>query len=376
VSAFAFSIDASEGRARVGRLRLTHGEVRTPAFMPVGTQGAVKAVSPGELRACGAEIVLANTYHLFLRPGHEVVAELGGLRRFMGWDGPILTDSGGFQVFSLASLARVDEDGVEFRSHLDGSAQRLTPERSMEVQAALGSDVAMVLDVCPPATAAKEEIAAAVERTTRWARRSKESYHGAGVAFGIVQGGTHADLREASAAAIRELDFAGYAIGGVSVGEPEGAIDQATRLTTPLLPDDRPRYLMGVGRPRDLVLAVDAGVDLFDCVMPTRNARNGFLFTSQGAVRIKRSEHRRDPAPLDRACPCEACTRFSRAYLRHLFVSGEILAARLHTMHNLTYYFGLMRRMREAIAEGTFAGFRDAFLASPEAVSVVEEPAD
>jgi queuine tRNA-ribosyltransferase len=366
VSTLAFSVEAVDGRARLGRLRLAHGDVRTPAFMPVGTQGAVKAVSPEELRACGAEMVLANTYHLFLRPGHEVVAELGGLQRFMGWDGPILTDSGGFQVFSLASLARVDEEGVDFRSHLDGSTRRLTPERSMEVQAALGSDVAMVLDVCPQATGAKEEIAAAVERTTRWARRSKEAYRGPGVVFGIVQGGTHADLREASASAILDLDFAGYAIGGVSVGEPEGAIDQATRLTAPLLPSDRPRYLMGVGRPRDLVLAVDAGVDLFDCVMPTRNARNGWLFTSHGTVRIKRSEHRRDPAPLDPTCPCEACQRFSRAYLRHLFVSGEILAARLHTIHNLTYYLGLMRRMREAIAANEFARFRDAFLAGPE----------
>jgi queuine tRNA-ribosyltransferase len=376
VSEFAFSLDAADGRARLGRLHLAHGVVRTPAFLPVGTQGAVKAVSPHELSACGAEIVLANTYHLFLRPGAEIVAELGGLHRFMSWDGPILTDSGGFQVFSLAGLARIDEDGVEFRSHLDGSTRRLTPEGSMEVQAALGSDVAMVLDECPPATAPKEAIAAAVERTTRWARRSKDAYRGPGVAFGIVQGGTYPDLREASAKAMQALDFAGYAIGGVSVGEPAGAIDTATRITAPLLPADRPRYLMGVGRPRDLVLAVDAGVDLFDCVMPTRNARNGWLFTSCGPVRIKRSEHRRDPAPLDPACPCETCTRFSRAYLRHLYVSGEILAARLHTIHNLTYYLGLMRRMREAIAASAFAQFRDAFLAGPEAATSVEEVDD
>ena len=367
MSTFAFAVEARHGCARAGTLRLAHGVVHTPAFMPVGTQGAVKAVSPRELVRCGAEIVLANTYHLFLRPGEDVVAELGGLQRFMGWDGPILTDSGGFQVFSLAALAEVDEQGVAFRSHLDGSSRRLTPESSMQIQAALGSDVAMVLDECPPATAPHAAIAAAVERTTRWARRSREAYRGPGVAFGIVQGGMHADLRAASAAAICALDFAGYAIGGVSVGEPESAIETATRVTAPLLPDDRPRYLMGVGRPRDLVSAVDAGVDLFDCVMPTRNARNGWLFTSRGPVRIKRSEHRRDPAPLDPGCGCEACTRFSRAYLRHLYVSGEILAARLHTIHNLTYYLSLMRRMREAIVAGSFAKFRDEFLAGPEA---------
>jgi len=366
MSGFTFVVEARSGRARAGRMTLGRQVVRTPAFMPVGTQGTVKAVTPAELRVAGAEIVLANTYHLDLRPGHEVVRDLGGLHRFMGWDGPILTDSGGFQVFSLAGLRRVGEDGVEFRSHLDGSARRLTPESSMEIQTALGSDVAMVLDECPSATATREEVLVAVERTTRWARRCRDAYRGPGVAFGIVQGGTFLDLRERSVAAIRELDFAGYAIGGVSVGEPESAIVQSTRFTAPLLPDDRPRYLMGVGRPRDLIEAVDAGVDLFDCVMPTRNARNGWLFTSQGTVRIKRNEHRRDPGPLDPSCPCDACRGFSRAYLRHLYVSGEILAARLHTVHNLTYYLGVVRRMREAIVAGRFAGFREAFLAGPE----------
>ncbi len=366
MSAFGFTLEAHDGRARAGRMTLARGVVRTPAFMPVGTQGAVKAVSPAELCGCGAEIVLANTYHLHLRPGHEVVRELGGLHRFMGWEAPILTDSGGFQVFSLAGLRRIDEDGVEFRSHLDGSLRRLTPESSMEIQTALGSDVAMVLDECPASTATREEVEAAVERTTRWARRSREAYRGPGVAFGIVQGGTFPDLRERSASAIQELGFAGYAIGGVSVGEPDTAIAGAARSTAALLPHDRPRYLMGVGRPRDLVDAVAAGVDLFDCVLPTRNARNGWLFTSLGTVRIKRHEHRLDPAPLDPSCPCEACTCFSRAYLRHLYVSGEILAARLHTLHNLTYYLGVVRRMREAIVASRFAQFREEFLAGPE----------
>ena len=374
MSGFGFAIDARDGRARTGRLDLARGVVRTPAFLPVGTQGAVKAMSPGELVSCGAEMVLANTYHLFLRPGPEVVAQLGGLHRFMGWDRPILTDSGGFQVFSLAGLARIDEQGVEFRSHLDGSVQRLTPESSMAIQAALGSDIAMVLDECPPATAPREEIAAAVDRTTAWARRSREAYAGPGVPFGIVQGGLHADLRERSVAGLLALDFPGYAIGGVSVGEPEGAIETATRVTAALLPEDRPRYLMGVGRPRDLVCAVENGIDLFDCVLPTRNARNGWLFTSRGPVRIKRAEHRRDPSPLDPDCPCEACARFSRAYLRHLYVSGEILAARLHTLHNLTYYLGLVARMRRAIEGGTFGRFREEFLDGPEGRVSIEEP--
>jgi queuine tRNA-ribosyltransferase len=308
--------------------------------------------------------VLANTYHLDLRPGHEVVRELGGLHRFMNWDGPILTDSGGFQAFSMESLRAIDDDGVRFRSHLDGSPRTLTPESSMEIQAALGSDVAMVLDECPALPATREALEAAVARTTRWARRSRDAYRGPGVPFGIVQGGPHEDLRERSATEIVDLDFPGYAIGGVSVGEPPAAIAAVAATTAERLPAERPRYLMGVGRPEDLVEAVAAGVDLFDCVMPTRNARNGTLFTSEGRVNIKREEYRRDPRPLDLACGCEACREYSRAYLRHLFVSGEILGARLNTIHNLTFYLDLMRRLREAIEVRALTTFREGFLAA------------
>jgi queuine tRNA-ribosyltransferase len=293
-----------------------------------------------------------------------LIRDLGGLHRFMNWRGPILTDSGGFQVFSMEALRKVDEDGVTFRSHLDGSLHRLTPETSMEIQSALGSDVAMVLDECPPLPAAAEEVQAAVDRTTRWARRSREAYRGPGVPFGIVQGGTDAALRTRSAAEITALDFPGYAIGGVSVGEPPEKIAEVAGFTAPLLPDSCPRYLMGVGRPEDLVEAVAAGIDLFDCVMPTRNARNGTLFTSKGKINIKREEYRSDPRPLDPACSCETCTHYGRAYLRHLYVSHEILASRLNTIHNLTFYCGLMTTLREAIASGTLAVFREAFLAS------------
>jgi queuine tRNA-ribosyltransferase len=351
----SFAVTARDGAARRGQLRTLHGTVETPAFLPVGTLGAVKAVTPEELRACGAQMILANTYHLYLRPGHAVVRDLGGLHRFMHWEGPILTDSGGFQAFSMEALRRLDEEGVRFKSHLDGSLHHLTPELSMEVQAALGSDIAMVLDECPPLPSPREAVAAAVDRTTRWAERSREAYAragGPGAAFAIVQGGTFEDLRARSAEALLSLGFPGYAIGGVSVGEPPEAIAAVARLTAALLPEDKPRYLMGVGRPEDLVAAVAAGVDLFDCVMPTRNARNGTLFTSRGKVNIKREENRTDPGPLDPDCPCEACRHYSRAYLRHLYVSGEILAARLHTIHNLTFYLGLMARLREAIATG------------------------
>ncbi|HJQ97721.1 MAG TPA: tRNA guanosine(34) transglycosylase Tgt [Candidatus Polarisedimenticolaceae bacterium] len=361
---FSFRVDARDGAARRGSMTTARGTVATPAFMPVGTQGTVKAVTPDELVRAGASIVLANTYHLFLRPGHEVVRDLGGLHRFMNWSGPILTDSGGFQAFSMEGLRAIDDDGVRFRSHLDGSSRELTPESSMEIQAALGSDVAMVLDECPALPAPKEAIAAAVDRTTRWARRSRDAYLGPGVLFGIVQGGPHVDLRERSAREITGLDFPGYAIGGVSVGEPPSAIARVAAETAAFLPEGAPRYLMGVGRPEDLVEAVAAGIDLFDCVMPTRNARNGTLFTSEGRVNIKREEYRRDPRPLDPSCPCETCRSYSRAYLRHLFVSNEILGARLNTIHNLTFYLGLMERLRLAIEEGTLATFRESFLAA------------
>ena len=364
MTAFGFELSGRDGRARAGRMTTGHGVVETPSFMPVGTQGAVKAVTVDELRACGAEIVLSNTYHLALRPGHETIRDLGGLHRFMAWDGPILTDSGGFQVFSLESLRTIDESGVRFRSHLDGSPRELTPESSMAIQAALGSDVAMALDECPPLPAPRDALVQALDRTTRWARRSRDAYDGPGVAFGIVQGGPHDDLRERSAAEITALDFAGYAIGGVSVGEPPEAIARVAAFTADRLPVSRPRYLMGVGRPEDLVAAIDGGIDLFDCVMPTRNARNGTLFTSEGRINIKREEFRNDGRPLDPSCACETCRRYSRAYLRHLFVSNEILASRLNTIHNLAFYLGLMRRAREAIRAGAFAAFKETFLAA------------
>ncbi|MCP3977939.1 MAG: tRNA guanosine(34) transglycosylase Tgt [bacterium] len=354
---FAFELACTDGRARRGSFRTPHGSVETPAFMPVGTAGAVKGVTPGELRVCGAEIVLGNTYHLYLRPGHELVGELGGLQRFMNWEGPILTDSGGFQVFSMEGLRRIDENGAQFTSHIDGSRHLLTPEKSMEIQAALGSDIAMVLDECPPWPAERDAIEAAVDRSTRWARRSLESYDGPGVVFGIVQGGTHPELRERSARALQEIGFPGYAIGGVSVGEPEEAIPRIVGFTADLLPADRPRYLMGVGRPLDMLEAVARGVDMFDCVMPTRNARNGTLFTSTGRINIKRAEYRADGGPLDASCPCETCTSYSRAYLRHLFVSNEIMASRLNTIHNLTYYLRFMARVRQAIEVGEFERF-------------------
>ncbi len=351
-------LKARDGRARAGVLRTPHGEVETPGFMPVGTCGSVKGVTPDELRACGARIVLANTYHLLLRPGHELIRDLGGLHRFMSWSGPILTDSGGYQIFSLAEHARIDDEGVTFRSHLDGSRRRLTAETAMEVQAALGSDIPMLLDECAALPASREMVAAAVERTTRWARRGVERYAGPGRPFGIVQGGTFPELRERSARELVALDLAGYAIGGVHVGEGARLAAETVSHTAELLPPERPRYLMGVGRPEDLVQAVGAGVDLFDCVLPTRNARNGQLFTSQGTINIKRSEYRRDERALDPDCGCPTCRGYSRAYLRHLFVARELLSSRLLTLHNLTYYLALMDSMRRAILAGRFEAWR------------------
>ncbi len=366
MSKVRFELLGRDGAARRGRLVTAHGEVDTPAFMPVGTAGTVKAVTPEEVRACGAQIVLGNTYHLYLRPGHQLVAELGGLHRFMNWSGPILTDSGGYQVFSMADLRRIDERGAEFRSHLDGSAHLLTPEKSMEIQSALGSDIAMVLDECPPLPSPRAVLAEAIGRTTRWARRCLEAYRGPGALFGIVQGGTEPDLRERSAHDLLELDFPGYAIGGVSVGETRASMAGVVEQTAALLPVERPRYLMGVGRPTDLVEAVARGVDMFDCVMPTRNARNGTLFTRSGSLNIKREEFRRDPRPVDETCGCETCRSYSRAYLRHLFLSREILGSRLNTIHNLTHYLSLMEEVRDAIAARRFDRFRQEFHARGE----------
>ncbi len=367
MSDFGFTLNDRDGDARAGTLHTSRGDLSTPVFMPVGTAGSVKAVTPRELRECGAGLILGNTYHLYLRPGHETVSSLGGLHRFMNWDGPILTDSGGFQVFSLADLRKITDEGVTFRSHIDGSLHTLTPESSMQIQSALGSDIAMLFDECPPLPADRDEVERAVKRTTDWARRSVAAYRGPGVAFGIVQGGTFEDLRRRSAEELLELDLPGYAIGGVSVGEGQEWIGRIAASTAARLPSERPRYLMGVGTPRDLVEGVAAGIDMFDCVMPTRNARNGTLFTARGKMHIKRAAYKDDPAPLDESCRCETCRDYSRAYLRHLFQSGEVLSSRLLTIHNLFYYLNLMRRIREAIVAGSFEAFRREFLGGPEA---------
>lgn len=375
--AFSFTIAATDGAARTGVVTTPHGPIETPAFMPVGTQGAVKALTPVQLEEAGAQVILGNTYHLWLRPGAELIARRGGLHRFNGWGRAILTDSGGFQVFSLADRRTIDADGVSFRSHLDGSARRLTPEAAVDIQALLGSDIAMVLDECPAHPSPKDAIAASMALTTRWAARCRarlealrrgETIDGlaptnAGqVQFGIVQGGVFADLRLESAGQLVPLDFAGYAIGGLSVGEPNEVMYEIVEGVTPALPADKPRYLMGVGTPADIVEAVWRGIDLFDCVMPTRNARNGQLFTRQGPMNIKNARFAEDDLPPDPACACYTCRHFSRAYLRHLYVAGEITGSVLNTIHNVAFYLDTMRQIRHAIASGTFAAFRRDFL--------------
>jgi len=353
---FGFEVLARHGAARLGRLWTAHGEVETPVFMPVGTQGTVKALLPEQVRAAGHGIILANTYHLLLRPGPEVVQAHGGLHRMMGWDGAILTDSGGFQVYSLASLRQVTEKGVTFRSHIDGSLHELTPERAVAVQEALGSDIAMVLDVCPPSTAKRSELERAVETSTAWAGRCLAARSRPDQAmFAIVQGGLDLSLRTRHARALRQMPFDGFAIGGLSVGEPPAQMYPVAEATAAMLPQDRPRYLMGVGMPTDLVHCVMGGVDMFDCVFPTRAARNGLLITSEGRLVIKHARHRMDLSPPDPACDCPLCSRFSRAYLRHLFMAGEILAAVLATIHNLHFYARLMGEVRRAIRDGTIA---------------------
>jgi queuine tRNA-ribosyltransferase len=350
--------------ARRGRLHTAHGLIETPAFMPVGTQGTVKTLDPRDLEAERCEIVLCNTYHLYLRPGHEVIKALGGLHRFMGWDRAILTDSGGFQVLSLTELRRITEDGVAFRSHLDGSRHVLTPERAVEIQLALGVDILMALDECPPHDAAAAYHQASLDRTLRWAARCRTAHPGNEPAlFGIVQGGTFPDLRARSAEETRRIGFSGYALGGLGIGEGPAAMYATVEDTTPLLPADAPRYLMGVGTPQDLVECVARGVDMFDCVLPTRNARNGTLFTPVGRINIKGAAHARDERPVDLECGCYTCRQFSRAYLRHLYVAGEILGLRLNTIHNLHYYLDLMRQARQAIEAGRFALWKDSTLA-------------
>jgi queuine tRNA-ribosyltransferase len=360
---FSFSLEVTSGRARAGRLVTPHGTVETPAFMPVGTAGAVKAVLPRDLQEMGAQIVLANTYHLMLRPGDALVASLGGLHGFTGWKGPFLTDSGGYQVFSLAGLRQLSEEGVAFQSHLDGSRHLLTPERSLEVQRHLGADIVMSFDECAPYPAAKEAVAEATARTTRWARRSREAFLRGGTEgrqwlFGIVQGGVHLDLRAQSVQDILALDFPGHAIGGLSVGEPKEDMVRVLEHLDPILPGQKPRYLMGVGTPQDILEAVARGVDLFDCVLPTRNARNGQLFTRAGRLSIRNACHRDDARPPDPSCACYTCRTVSRAYLRHLHLAGEMGAAIFMTIHNLSHYLDTLRRMRQSILLGQFEEFR------------------
>ncbi|RLB16321.1 MAG: tRNA guanosine(34) transglycosylase Tgt [Deltaproteobacteria bacterium] len=352
---------------RLGEIDTPHGKIRTPVFMPVGTQGSVKAVSPDELRQTGAEIILANTYHLYLRPGHKLIERLGGLHRFMGWDGPILTDSGGFQVYSLAKLRNISEQGVVFQSHLDGSKHFIGPEEAMDIQQSLGSDIVMAFDECVSYPAEYEYVQRSVDLTSRWAERCLAHMAGGKQAlFGIVQGGVYPDLREKSAHDLVRLGLDGYALGGLAVGEDRETRLHIIRETVKMLPDDKPVYLMGVGAPEDLVESVPLGVDMFDCVMPTRNARNGTLFTTHGRMTIKNAQYSDDERPVDDQCDCYTCTHFSRAYLRHLFLARELLAYRLNTIHNLRYHARLMAGLREALKDGRMDEFKEAFYKAQE----------
>ena len=352
--AFRFNVIKKDSfsQARLGRIETDHGSLATPAFLPVGTQGTVKSLTPEELVESGVQAVLGNTYHLYLRPGHETIGRLGGLHRFMHWVRPILTDSGGYQIFSLAKLRKISEEGAIFQSHLDGSSHFLTPEKVLEIQRVLGSDIAMVLDECTPYPSPYDYVRGSASRTLRWADRSlKEKRMGDPALFAIVQGGVYRDLREESTRALVEMDFEGYAIGGLSVGEPKPLMRSVLEWTAPLLPEDRPRYLMGVGTPEDILDAVALGIDLFDCVLPTRNARNGALFTSAGKLSIKQAQYAEDERPIDERCGCYTCRHYSRAYLRHLYLANEILSSRLNTIHNIYYYMDLMKAAREAIRE-------------------------
>jgi len=371
-----YQLLATDGAARRGRLQARHGSIETPTFMPVGTYGTVKAMTPEELKGLGAEIILGNTFHLMLRPGHQVIAELGGLHRFMHWSRPILSDSGGFQVFSLAKLRKITEEGVRFRSPIDGSEVRLTPEDSMDMQRALGSDIAMMFDDCTAWPATYEQARASMERSMRWAKRCVTCYYregdrdaAPGDLFGIVQGGMYEDLRRESLSALLELDLPGLAVGGLAVGEPEPERLRVLEGLLPHMPIDRPRYLMGVGRPEDIVAAVLRGIDMFDCVMPTRHARNGHLFTGTGVINIRNAVHQRDPGPIDPDCGCYTCRNYSRAYLRHLDRCNEILGSRLNTIHNLHFYLELMRQLRAAIEAGRVQEFARDFLARRGAVA-------
>ncbi len=361
---FQILCQSLQTRARTGVLPLVHGSVLTPAFMPVGTLATVKALSPEELWACGAQIVLSNTYHLYLRPGCETIARFGGLHEFMGWRGPVLTDSGGFQIFSLAKLMTIQEEGAQFQSHIDGSRHLLSPEKATEVQLCLNSDILMCLDQCIPYPADRKQAEDALALTTRWAARCKDRWRqssGENLLFGIVQGGMYADLRARSAAELAALDLPGYAVGGLSVGEPKELMLEMADCSLPMLPAEKPRYIMGVGTPLDLVDLVALGADMFDCVMPSRNARNGQLFTEHGPINISNSRFREDTEPIEAGCDCYTCQRFSRAYLRHLYINRELLAYRLNTLHNLRFYLRLMEDIREAITKGRFDRFHRDF---------------
>lgn len=344
--------------ARLGKLETKHGLIETPCFMPVGTQATVKTLSPEDLNYCSAKVILANAYHLFLRPGLDVIQKIGGLHKFMAWDKVILTDSGGYQIFSLALLRKVTNNGVEFQSHIDGTKYFLTPEKVMEIQSVLGSDIIMPLDECVHYPCQRDHAEIALMRTTSWAKRSKDSYNKEQILFGIVQGATYEDLRKRSANELMDLDFAGYALGGLSVGESADLMYNITSLVTDLLPKDKPRYLMGVGTPKDIINSVERGCDLFDCVVPTRYGRNGTAFTSEGKIVVRNTSFSQDPNPLDKNCSCYTCSNFSRSYLRHLFNTYEILALRLVSLHNIYFYLKLMQDVRVAIKENNFLGFK------------------
>jgi len=356
-----FTVLKRDGLARTGIIETQRGLIHTPAFMPVGTNGTVKAMTPEEVKGIGYEIILSNTYHLYLRPGHEIIKKLGGIHKFINWHGPVLTDSGGFQIYSLASLRKITTEGVEFRSHLDGSLHFITPEKAIEIQLALGSDIMMVLDECVPYPAEKEYVEKSLALTTEWARRCKDYFErqdSHSTLFGIVQGGVFPNLRVKALEELLKIGFHGYAIGGLSVGEPKEDMYRIVKEIAPMLPEDKPRYLMGVGELTDIIHAVEHGIDMFDCVIPTRNARNGTLFTHEGRISIKRSEFKEDPSPLDPQCDCYTCKNYSRAFLRHLYMCREILSMRLNTIHNLYFYCRFFEKMRKAIDEGKFQEFK------------------
>lgn len=358
-----FKLHKTSGNARSGILKTSHGDIQTPFFMPIATSGAIKGLTTEEIKELGAQILLSNTYHLHLRPGEDIIEKAGGLHKFMNWNGPILTDSGGYQIFSLAKIRKLKDNGVEFQSHLDGKKIFLTPEKAIEIQMKLGSDIIMVLDECPAADKDKKYVEKSLKLTTEWAKRCKQ-FHKSKITnqksqiFGIVQGGMHADLREQSAKELIEIGFDGYAIGGLSVGEPNKVMYEMIEKTVQHLPEDKPRYLMGVGTPEDILEAIERGIDMFDCVLPTRNARHGYLFTSTGIVRIKNEQYKEDFTPLDPDCDCYTCKNFTKAYLRHLFMANEILSLRLNTLHNIAFYLKLMSDIRKAIKEDRFDDFK------------------